>query len=489
MGKLIPVHAMEIVPGDRVTLGSEALLRLAPLVAPVMHKVDVYQHWFFVPNRLTWSGWEDFITGKTPSPAFPTLNGLTVDRSSLADYMGLPISSGIDSVSALPFAAYQMIYNEYYRDQNLIDEIDYKLTDGPQADNGKFNVIRKRAWQHDYFTASLPFAQKGDAVTLPLGQMSDVTVDYSPSTSNGAYFVTADGSPADPGTVGSILKPPTSNGLILRDEAGNNLVYEPNGSLVAKTSELESTASTINDLRRAFRLQEWLEKAARGGTRYVENIWANFQVKSSDARLQRPEYLGGSKQPVVISEVLQTSETTETGTPQGTMSGHGISVGGGKNFSYFAEEHGYIIGIMSVMPKTAYQQGIPKHFSKFDYLDFMWPTFATLGEQPVKNREIYYNNADSDQVNDGTWGYVPRYSEYRYTDSRVAGDFRDSLSFWHMGRIFASRPSLNKSFVECDPTTRIFAYEDITEYDSIYAHIFLRIKAVRKLPKYGTPDF
>jgi hypothetical protein len=253
--------------------------------------------------------------------------------------------------------------------------------------------------------------------------------------------------------------------------------------MFAETDGLELQPTTINDLRRAFRLQEWLEKNARGGTRYIENILTHFGVKSSDKRLQRPEYITGVKSPVVISEIVNTTGQTE-GLPQGNLAGHGVSVSSGRSGSYFCEEHGYIIGIMSVMPKTAYQQGIPKTFLKNDTLDYFWPSFAHIGEQPVTNNEIYAYTASAED----TFGYVPRYAEYKYMPSRVAGDFRTTLDYWHLGRKFATQPSLNSAFVNCDATKRIFAVDD-PEGDSLYCHVLNKIKAVRPMPKFGTPMF
>jgi hypothetical protein len=472
MGNLTPILTLECVPGDKFELGCESLIRFAPMIAPVMHRMDVTMHYFFVPNRILWSNWEKFITDANSGVVAPYINWgdypAFADYSKFVDYMGVPPvpTGGTDQqINALPFAAYQAIYNEYYRDQNLITAVDYKLTDGNQYTGigslDRLLTLRKRAWEHDYFTASLPFAQKGQAVDIPLGEISgDVLVKTSGSTT------TLSGSPNSISVPNASSTPP----------------YAPN-QLFAETDGLELQPTTINDLRRAFRLQEWLEKNARGGTRYIENILTHFGVKSSDKRLQRPEYITGVKSPVVISEIVNTTGQTE-GLPQGNLAGHGVSVSSGRSGSYFCEEHGYIIGIMSVMPKTAYQQGIPKTFLKNDTLDYFWPSFAHIGEQPVTNNEIYAYTASAND----TFGYVPRYAEYKYMPSRVAGDFRTTLDYWHLGRKFATQPSLNAAFVNCDATKRIFAVDD-PEGDSLYCHVLNKIKAVRPMPKFGTPMF
>jgi hypothetical protein len=384
------------------------------------------------------------------------------------DYMGVPpnntTNANISQVSALPFAAYQAIYNEYYRDQNLIPSIDYKLLDGDQGGSAeiqdRFLKLRNRAWEHDYFTSSLPFAQKGAAVDIPLG-----------SISGNAEVLINSNSEVD--LTGTPFNVNVDNQLAGDIEANK---------LFAKTNGLNTSSTTINDLRRAYRLQEWLEKNARGGTRYIESILSHFGVRSSDKRLQRPEYITGVKTPIIISEILNTTGEN-AGLPQGNMAGHGISVSSGKSGTYFCEEHGYIIGIMSVMPKTAYQQGIPRTFLKRDTLDYYFPTFANIGEQEVKVEELFAYTANKNN----TFGYVPRYAEYKYMPSRVAGDFRTTLDYWHLGRIFNNEPALNKSFVECKPsdTTRIFAVEDGT--DPLYCHVYNKIQAVRPMPKYGTP--
>ena len=483
MGQLTPILTLECVPGDKFNLGCESLVRFAPMIAPVMHRMDVSMHYFFVPNRIVWSNWEKFITDANSGIVAPYLPSALLRPDNkpdfptagiFADYMGVPTppnGSTNVNINALPFAAYQCIYNEYYRDQNLIAPVDYKLIDGnnyggdiPRAN--KFLTLRKRAWEHDYFTSALPFAQKGAAVDIPIGLVEGDLPVYL----NSASGTSLNGTPSS---------------VNVAAQGGRTDV--PADSLYADTSNAEIEPTTINDLRRAFRLQEWLEKNARGGTRYIESILSHFGVRSSDARLQRPEYITGVKTPVVVSEVLNTTGQTD-GLVQGNMAGHGLSISSGKSGSYYCEEHGYIIGIMSVMPKTAYQQGIPKTYLKNDTLDYYFPSFANIGEQPVVNNELF---AFTSTGND-TFGYVPRYAEYKFMPSRVAGEFRDTLKYWHLGRIFETQPALNGTFVECNPddTTRIFAVTDVEEgEDPLYCHVYNKIQAVRPMPKYGTPSF
>jgi len=478
MGKLVPTLMLECVPGDSFNISCESLLRLSPMVAPMMHRVDVTMHYFFVPNRILWSNWENFITGGPDGTNYPDFPYFVSDAvkdwldmespedqvniNKFLDYIGIPSIDETYNFSAIPFAAYQCVYNEYYRDQNLIQPVNYKLTDGDQVNFGDLLRQRYRAWEHDYFTASLPWAQRGPAVDIPLG-FGNGNVSVKLNTT-------------DPGTV--------LNGTPLNATVdGQPTADVPTDELYAQTTDLELEPTTINTLRRAFKLQEWLEKNARGGVRYIENILAHFGVKSSDARLQRPEYITGVKTPVIVSEVLNTTGI-DGELPQGNMAGHGISVTSGNYGKYYCEEHGYIVGIMSVIPKGAYQQGLHRHFTKFDKLDYFWPSFAHIGEQEVKNKELYIASVDKE----GTFGYVPRYAEYKYLPSRVCADFRTTLDSWHMGRIFENEPTLSEEFVTCKPTKRIFA---VTEegLDSLYAHVYHKIKAVRPMPKFGTPMF
>lgn len=474
MGRLVPIMNMPVVPGDNVRIKPSALIRLAPMLAPMMHRCDVSMHYFYVPNRILWENFENFINNGTSGtdgsqsvPAFPYVTLTESNYTPLCDYLGVPPPAGETSIeiSALPFAAYQMIYNNYYRDQNLIDEVIESLVDGdntPAFSGGtleNMNRLRNRAWEHDYLTSCLPFAQKGPAVELPIAGFGDVEVKYNSVTGPTAL----DGTPDD---INVVNQPGATS---------------PVGRLYVPGADLIPQAATINDLRAAEKLQQFLEKLARAGSRFVELIKGVFNVDTGDARVQIPEFIGGLKTPIQISEVLNMTGTDQA--PQGNMAGHGVSVAGGETMSYFCPEHGYIIGIMSVMPRTAYQDGLHRDWTKFDPLDFYWPDFAHLGEQAVYNHEAFMNSAEPY----GTFGYIPRYSEYRYLNSRVAGEFRNSLDFWHMGRKFGTAPALNQDFVEADPTHRVFAVTD-EEVQKLYVQVVNGVYASRLMPVYGTPN-
>ena len=526
MGELVPIMCMPIVPGDKFRVNTEALVRLAPLVAPMMHRVNVYTHYFFVPNRLVWNEWEDFITkgiDGEDAPVFPyfaptdgwaSVKSESLFRkyftdSSLWDYLGLPSLSGVGSinynitngvvfpnsfkVSALPFRAYQLIYNEYYRDQNLTDPVEFSLGSGSAAvDFDNLILLRRRAWEKDYFTSALPWLQRGPEVSVPVGgAFGDVMLD--PAAGN-QRFVDKNGNVFLPNTtagsgmiqMGDVGHTPSVSGQLFTGatsgefSAQSRVWFDPNGTLKVNG---DNAGISIQDLRTSNALQRWFERNARGGSRYIEQILAHFGVRSSDARLQRPQFLGGGKMPIAVSEVLQTSQTTES-SPQANMSGHGISAGVNNGFKHYFEEHGYVIGLMSIMPRTGYQQGVPRDFTKFDNMDFYFPEFAHLSEQEIKNQELYVS--DDPTYNEGTFGYTPRYAEYKYHESEAHGDFRGNMSFWHLNRIFEDKPNLNTTFVECNPSNRVFATSK-TQDDKFWVQIYQDVKALRLMPKYGTP--
>lgn len=533
MGKLVPVLCQPVVPGDTFKCNTEVMIRFAPMIAPIMHRVECYVHYFFVPNRLVWDNFRTFITGGedgTEEPALPHITTYAVSRnlaqnntnaddnpyfgiSSLWDYLGLPCGSELPTydenpeddnikVSLLPFKAYQLIYNEYYRDQNLEEPVNILTeVDGgvPTTSYPDIFTLRKRAWKKDYFTGALPFPQRGEDVMLPLhgnapltGLSGSLYADYLEVT--GTENTLRSGAPLQTGD--------TMYGAYRVVEVETQANTLENASLKSSYSRLDYpnaqadltavTAATVNELRRAVALQTFLERSARGGNRYIEYLLSHFGVKSSDARLQRPEYLGGGVMPVVISEVLQNSATSES-SPQGTMSGHGIAVGKSHKFKAYFEEHGYVIGIMSVIPKATYQQGIPRDFLKMDRFDWYIPAFAHLGEQEIYNAELY---AKSDNPH-GLFGYTPRYSEYKYIPSSVHGDFRQNMNFWHLGRIFDDTPTLSKEFMQVDEASdglsRIFAaeYDPTTGEERVYQHlwcyVYNNVKAIRPMPIFGVP--
>lgn len=470
MGELVPVGLVEVLPGDTFQHATSGLIRVSPLLAPVMHPVDVRFHHWFVPHRQVWDGWEDFITGGPDgedASTFPTITfggGTGAAVGSLADYLGVtPLVDGL-AVSALPFRGYAKIWNEYYRDQDLETELTIDTTDG--ADTTTNTTLQFCDWEKDYFTSSRPWTQKGPEVTIPLTGDAPVASDAT-ATNEVGIISTAQG---------DVLKQLVTSGAVLTMSATN--LSGAGAGMFADLSGV--TAASVNDLRLALALQRYEEARARYGSRYVEYL-RYLGVRSSDARLQRPEYLGGGKQRIQFSEVLQTGVTTDGDDTEGVgnLKGHGIGAVRSNRYRRFFEEHGYVFTLMSVRPKTIYVQGLSRTLNRRTKEDFWQRELQHIGQQEVLNKEVYAAHATPD----GTFGYQDRYDEYRRQESVVRGEFRTTtLDFWHMGRIFASDPTLNASFVKANPTDRIYA---VSSEDVLWCMVNHSIQARRMVAASG----
>lgn len=567
LGDLVPTLCKEVLPGDTLELRSSSLVRFAPTLAPLLHNIDVMTYTFFVPNRLIWNEWEKFISPGAGSvtmvnqPSFvppiapfiflPEIIRITSGnyseiniQGSLADYLGIPDCNLSDRwtgnngvrVSALPFRAYALIWNEYFRDQNLEQDIFDSNTRGFVSTNSgevaagseveQLMTLRKKSWEKDYFTSALPTPQRGAQVILPLGTEASVfSVGDNDLPLDGKFNMEILGQQIEPsaninyGPLGIKYSP--NYGIIVHDDANReaNLttpyLSTDDGSLetsrslsggdIARLSQrlkvdLSSASSaTVETLRNAFKLQEFLEKSARSGARYIENILAHFGEVSSDARLDRPELLGTSRNPVVVTPVEQNSDSTSQNSPTGTLYGKLTSSYKSDFIRYHAEEHGFIMQLQCVIPRTSYQQGLHRMWTRETYLDYAWPEFAHLGEQEVYNRELYNGfrpyftgdgsaNAVSQEYQDGIFGYQPRYSEYKYNSDEVHGDFKGNLRFWHMSRVFREAPTLSPSFIHSDPRMDVFAVTSENVHH-LYQEIWHDFKMLRALPEYGTPHF
>lgn len=483
MGNLIPIGLVEVLPGDTVQHATNMLVRLQPMVAPVMHPCHARVHHWYVPFRLIWEDWEDFITGGPDgmdASAFPfkALNSTSGAEGKLADYLGVPtVAAGAPTlnVSALPFRAYATIFNEWYRDQDLQAKLVIDITSG--QDTTTDTNLQFVAWEKDYFTTARPWTQKGPVVTLPLTGNAPV-VNTTPNgplqfrSVSGTNFT--DGSMVAnaatafaPKTYGS-PGPPGNSGVNFANPSG-------------ATADLSQVSSaTINDLRLAMALQRYEEARARYGSRYTEYL-RYIGVRSSDARLQRPEYLGGGKQTIQFSEVLQTGVTTSgTASGVGNLSGHGIGALRSNRYRRFFEEHGYVISLLSVKPVTVYQQGLPRTWNRRVKEDFWQRELQHIGQQEILNKEVYAKHTTPD----GVFGYQDRYDEYRRMESQISGQFRSTLNYWHMARVFSADPVLNASFVQSNPTNRIFA--DQTGSDTLLVMASHSIQARRLVARTGT---
>lgn len=467
-GYLVPIFYDEALPGDTFTMDANGFGRLATPINPFMDNLYIETFFFAVPYRLIWNNWEKFC-GEQDNPGDSTdylvpQTTATVTNSSLYDYFGVPTDVNL-SFNNLCGRAYNLIYNEWFRDQNLQNSVTVDKGDGP--DTASNYTLLKRGKRHDYFTSALPWPQKGDSVDLPLGTTAPVAMYSDTSLTTPTYS----GTNAGPVNQVDAVTPAEMNVLGVTHYLGTDLS--------------EATAATINQLREAFQIQRLYEKDARGGTRYTEVIQSHFGVTSPDARLQRPEYLGGGKDRININPVAQTS-STDTTTPQGNLSGYGTTGFTGHRFNKSFTEHSVIIGLACVFADLTYQQGLARHFSRQTRWDFYWPTLAHLGEQTILNKEIYaQGTADDDNV----FGYQERYAEYRYKPSQITGqmrsNFAQSLDTWHLAQDFGSLPALNASFIEENPPVdRVTA---VASYPNLILDMYFKLKCARPMPTYGVP--
>lgn len=518
VGDVIPFYVDEVLPGDTFKVKTSKVVRMQPLATPIMDNIYLDTYFFFVPNRLTWSHWREFNGENTKSAWIPTTEyevpQLTAPEGgwsvgTLADYFGVPTGVPGLSVNAMPFRAYALIMNEWFRDQNLMDPLNIPIDDATVVgvntgvyvtDVAKGGLPFKAAKYHDYFTSCLPSPQKGPDVTIPVGEVGPYPVvatkdmiDPTKFAGTGLGWMTWNKGGVDEPVLKLTSYTGTGSGVPLTGSDGTGGVNFPSDSGIVPANlwaidNGSAVAASINQLRMAFQIQKMYEKDARGGTRYIEILKSHFGVTSPDARFQRPEYLGGNRIPVNINQIVQQSQTTDQ-SPQGNPVGLSMTTDTHHDFKKSFVEHGFVIGVMVARYDHTYQQGLERFWSRKSRFDYYWPVFANIGEQAVKNKEIFaQGTAEDDEV----FGYQESWADYRYKPSRVAGEMRSqyaqSLDVWHLADDYEQLPALSDEWVREDSSVidRVLA---VTSRNSnqMWADIYIQNRTTRPMPMYSIP--
>lgn len=511
VGDVIPFYVDEVLPGDTFQLKTSMVARLQTLLTPMMDNLYLDTYFYFVPNRIVWQHWRELMGENTQSAWIPkteySVPQVTAPSGgwsigSIADYMGIPTGVANLSVNALPFRAYALIMNEWFRDENLSDPLNIPVDDATLAGSNGTNYITdvvkggmpfKAAKFHDYFTSALPAPQKGPDVTISVSGGSNYPVrtfakDVSGSSDVPLHIRTFDQMPFNVVGVNKSASPePGALWATASTVSGNAAPFVPTNLWAVNDGSVSAT--TINQLRMAFQIQKLYEKDARGGTRYIEILKSHFGVTSPDARLQRPEYLGGNRIPVNINQVVQSSATQSSGTPLGDTAAFSVTTDVHGDFIKSFVEHGFVIGVMVARYDHTYQQGLERFWSRRDRLDYYFPVFANIGEQPILNKEIYAQGTAQDNE---VFGYQEAWADYRYKPSRVAGEMRSkaptSLDVWHLADEYTTLPKLSDAWIREDKTNvdRVLAVTSSVS-NQMFADLYIQCKATRPMPVYSIP--